>query len=87
MGEGAVRVDVVSAWSSRWLCYVCKARATVRVFSGAMGGGWPACDEHRGSAEDEALKPLSRRDLAEGYTVKAYADRSRRTKTRDAALE
>ena len=59
-------------WSSRFMCFLCRARATVRIFSGTYGGGYPTCKEHEGEAAKQALEPLATNTIADDYRVIAH---------------
>lgn len=61
-------------WPRRFCCYVCErgVHATIRVFSGTYGGGFPACDEHANKAISQALEPLGGPHVASDYVVTAY---------------
>lgn len=60
-----------------WRCFVCRKRgiprvATIRVFSGTMGGGFAACDDHQQFAITEAMDPLWSPHIDPRYRVTAY---------------
>ncbi len=59
-------------WPRQYRCFVCDADATIRVFSGTYGGGWPACGAHEQVAITRAMEPLGRIDLATSYSVTAH---------------
>lgn len=64
------------AISMRYRCFICRAHATIHVFSGVYGGGFPACDTHRLKAMDAALRAIlttSSIPLVAGYTVRAFS--------------
>lgn len=63
-------------WGSHYRCYWCakghrQVPATIRVFAGIGGGGWPACAEHERKATERALSSLFG-GVVGNYTVKAY---------------
>jgi hypothetical protein len=67
----------IRKWGRNYRCYLCqqaRGRATVRVFSGTYGGGYPTCDEHLDKTITVAMEPLQnpRIPLNDGYTVRAY---------------
>lgn len=73
--------DTIKNWGSRMCCFVCRqkhglrVRAVVRIFSGWggwAGEGWPACEEHRSIAENEALAPLNEPKTPIQWKVTAY---------------
>ena len=68
---------VMKFWGSHYRCYWCakdgnkQEPATIRVFSGIGGGGWPDCGEHEQKAIEKALRSLFV-GLVGNYSIKAY---------------
>ena len=70
----------IKYWGSRMCCFICRkqgqrVRAVIRIFSGwggYAGEGWPACEEHKANAENEALAPLKEPKVNPEWRVTAY---------------
>lgn len=68
-------LGVEDRWPRHYRCCYCKTltRATIRVFSGVHGGGWPACDAHKVDAITDAMRSLlDGSKIADGYKVTAH---------------
>lgn len=68
-------LEVEDKWPSHYYCCYCPTptHATIRVFAGISGGGWPACAIHEGKAVDVAIRSMFKdRPVADGYKVTAH---------------